>query len=85
MTCEVWDVMNRNEQYARGWLRLFGQLNSTTAAYMGKYAVDLTKLKRKHEQECPWCKKNVNPEDRLTEDARNTCASTESSPLIREP
>lgn len=58
MFCEVRNIMQKNEEYARGWLRLHGQENTSTVISMGQYAVDLCKLKRNHMETCPWCKQS---------------------------
>ena len=55
MTCDVWDVINTHEQYARGWLRAE---NTSTAAEIGQYALDLLKLKNAHMGRCWICKQN---------------------------
>ena len=57
MFCEVFDLMDRNEQYARGWVRLFGNMNTTSVAQMAQYAIDLMKLKLLHEKDCWRCRK----------------------------
>lgn len=56
MKCEVQAIINKDEQYARGWLRLHASENTSTAAEIGKYALDLLKLKNAHTERCPWCK-----------------------------
>ena len=58
MNCEIYDVMNKDEQYARGWVRIFGKQYTAPAAQMAQYALDLLKLKQKHEEACDTCQGN---------------------------
>jgi hypothetical protein len=48
MTCTACELMNRHEQYARGWVRLYP--NDPDAKYVAQYALDLQKLRLKHEE-----------------------------------
>ncbi len=57
MFCDVRNVIEKDEQYARGWLRLYeSRENTSVAAEMGQYAVNLQKLKQEHEERCIWCR-----------------------------
>ena len=58
MTCDVADVIEKDRQYALGWLRLYGEQTST-AAEMGQYALDLLKLKNAHMTRCWICSQNI--------------------------
>ena len=55
MTCDVADVIEKDRQYALGWLRLYGEQTST-AAEMGQYALSLYKLRLEHEGRCWICR-----------------------------
>ena len=57
MMCEVSEIIGKNEQFARGWIRLYeNSENTSTAAEMGQYAIELMKLRRAHEERCWLCK-----------------------------
>lgn len=59
MNCEVFVVMDKHEQYARGWLRLYETAeNTSTAAEMGQYALNLQKLKQEHAERCWLCRQS---------------------------
>lgn len=56
MNCEIRDVIEKDEQYARGWVRLHDSLEEITeCAHMGQYAVRLMRLKWEHIKECEKC------------------------------
>lgn len=55
--CEVAEIMEKDEQYARSWVRLCSRPeNSEIAAHMAQYALDLMRLKHEHEDRCKTCK-----------------------------
>lgn len=56
--CDVRQIMDKDEHYARGWLKLYSRLDTETAAEMGQYAVDLLKLKNAHMKRCAVCREN---------------------------
>lgn len=78
MNCEAFEIMSKDEQYARGWLLLHGHENTSTVLSMAKYAVNLCKLKREHQLECWICSQNASGEDLTTRDFKATCANSES-------
>jgi hypothetical protein len=41
--------MRKNEEYARGWVRLFEGCRPSEAILVAQYALDLQKLRHKHE------------------------------------
>jgi hypothetical protein len=49
MNCELCDIMRKNEEYARGWVRLFEGCRPSEAIQVAQYALDLQKLRHKHE------------------------------------
>jgi hypothetical protein len=58
--CDVADVVEKDRQYALGWVKLFENAkNTSTAAEMGQYALDLLKLKNAHMRRCWICKQNA--------------------------
>ena len=57
MICEIQEIMEKNEQYARGWVRLF-KTYTPESALMAQYAIDLMKLKHKHQEGCDICQGN---------------------------
>ena len=77
MNCEAYAIMQKDEQYARGWLLLHGHENTSTVLSMAQYAVDLCKLKRAHQERCWLCRQERNQEDRKTNAAPSTCAGLE--------
>jgi len=57
MTCDVLDLIEKHRQYVIGWLRIYEtRSNTTTAAEMGQYSLDLLKLRNSHVKRCVWCK-----------------------------
>jgi len=59
MNCEVWEIINKDEQYARGWVRLHNRPeNVYEATRMAQYAFDVMKLKNQHEEKCDTCQGN---------------------------
>ncbi len=68
MFCDIYDLMDKNEMYARGWVRLFGQMNTTSVAQMAQYATDLMKLKLLHQKDCWRCQRkgNIDGEEKGT-------------------
>jgi len=59
MNCELWEIMDKNEQYARGWIRLHSEPeNIYMGSRMGQYAIDLMRLKNQHAETCETCKEN---------------------------
>lgn len=59
MNCEVFVLMDKHEQHVKCWLQLYETAeNTSTAAEMGKYAIDLQKLKEIHRENCWLCRQN---------------------------
>lgn len=56
MNCEVFVLMDKHEQHVRCWLQLYETSeNTSTAAEMGQYALNLQKLKQEHAERCWFC------------------------------
>ena len=54
--CEVQAVMLKNEQFARGWAKLYEKDNPVEAINMAQYALDVQKLRHRHEAVCVHCR-----------------------------
>ena len=85
MYCDIYDLIDKNEMYARGWVRLFGQMNTTSVAQMAQYATDIMKLKLLHQKDCWRCQRTntgtSEAEDALPKGKTNdpkTCASSKN-------
>ena len=58
MNCEIWEIMDKNEKYVRGWIRLYETASNTAeCAQMAEYAINLMQLKNMHEEHCDTCRK----------------------------
>lgn len=59
MLCDVRALMDKDEQYARGWVRLYETKHNTArCAQVAQYAIDLMRLKNQHAETCETCKEN---------------------------
>ncbi len=48
--CMACELMHKDEQYARGWVKLYGNENQDIGAEVAQYALDLQKLRHAHEE-----------------------------------
>jgi hypothetical protein len=58
--CQIRDIMQKDENYVRGVIRLENPAHDN-AVHLAQYALDLQKLRHKHEGACPDCQR----EDRI--------------------
>ena len=53
--CIVADVIRKNEEFARGWVRLYPHGHEATE--MAQYALDLVRMRIAHGERCEECRK----------------------------